>query len=110
MIDIDIDTALLAAVGIALDKPGLRNLTTTSQLQAQIDLCADEAISLQQFYIYVAFELGTPTPGDWDYLQQNNCVPSDSMVLLLLAKIDSWQVVDTSRLHQLIPVVRKHPL
>ena len=90
---------------IALDKPGLRSLTTTSQLQAQIDLCADELITPQQFYIYVAFELGTPTLDDWEYLSANNCVPSREMLRLLLTKIDGWQVVDTSKLHHLIQAV-----
>ncbi|MBN3948451.1 MAG: hypothetical protein HWQ38_19135 [Nostoc sp. NMS7] len=95
----DIDTSL------AIDKPGVRSLTTTSQLQTQIDLCAADVITLQQFYLYVGTELGALTENDWDYLQQNNCIPSEEMVRSLLAKIDSWQVVDTSKLHQLIPVV-----
>ena len=93
---IDIDTA------IALDKPGVRSLTTTSQLQLQIDLCVSEAMTLQQFYLYVAMELGSVTANDWDYLQQNECVPSSEMVRSLLTRIDSWKVVDTSKLYALL--------
>jgi hypothetical protein len=89
---LDVDTA------IALDKPGMRSLTTTSQLQVQINLCATEVITIQQFYLYVAMELGAVTMTDWDYLAANNCVPSMEMVRSLLTKIDSWEVVDTSKL------------
>jgi hypothetical protein len=88
----DFDTAM------SIDKPGVRSLTTTSQLQAQIDLCAAEIISLQQFYIYVATELGSVSLADWDYLAANNCEPSIEMVRSLLKKIAAWNVVELSKL------------
>jgi len=96
-------------IAMELDKPGARSFTTTSQLQAQIDLCVEEVITLQQFYLNVATELGAVSSTDWDYLTANNCIPSDEMLRSLLTKIDGWQVVDTNKLHQLIPNQHQSP-
>ena len=89
----DIDDAL------AVDKPGARSLNTTSQLQQQVDLCSSEQITVQAFYMDVAFELGKVTNEDWSYLQQNNCVPSEEMLKRLFAVIYGWGVVDISKLY-----------
>jgi hypothetical protein len=91
--EFDIDTAT------SQDKPGMRSLTTTSQLQRQIDLCGSGEITPQTFYLNVAFDLGLVTDEDWNYLQQNDCIPSPQMLEKLLTVIYRWKVVDCGGLY-----------
>jgi hypothetical protein len=90
--EFDIDAA------IAQDIPGTPQITTTSQLQKQIDLCSSGQITIEAFYMSVVFDLGLMTSEAWDYLQQNNGTPSPEMIQKLLGTIAGWKVVDISKL------------